>query len=391
MVLRLGETDYPSLLLETRKKGKIPNQMRPELPPVVREASLQMWKEKKPNARFRCFTGTYNCIGMVVASRRTWVDTEELLRILDEDGYRKLATEAEVDFGDVVVYRDTAGRVSHAAIVTRKKCYDPENPGDTLVVLSKWVKRANTSMTFRRASSAREARRILDRPKGVATMKPELFFAIEHPRLSAQVNVASGYHQFIRALAELPEVRQLQAHSRTMDDGLAIFLRIVALVVGPTDPAYENPHDVALAAYLWVLHVTLPQLAEVAAQLVASCSGCWWSRKLAADLRPAAADRPMPETAGTRVVLSSTTVRQVSHADNRGFVCFCAGPEHEGDLPATVVGTNRLREAFTHAVASQTRRASCVISSTNTLDPMRQQRNIDSDNRIAKPSFEKVA
>lgn len=112
--------------------------MRPELPVVVRNASVALWQKSKPNARLRSITGTYNCIGMVVASRRTWVDPEYLLQILREDGYRQLTSEAEAGYGDVVVYRDAANEVCHAGIVIRKQLYDPATPKDTLVVLSKW-------------------------------------------------------------------------------------------------------------------------------------------------------------------------------------------------------------------------------------------------------------
>lgn len=127
------------MLLQTRGKWKVPNELTPELLPPVRDASLALWKRERPNARLRSITGTYNCIGMVVASRRTWVEPEHLLRVLQEDGYIKLAGEAEARVGDVVAYRDDANEVCHAGIVWRKNLYDPQNPTrDTLAVLSKW-------------------------------------------------------------------------------------------------------------------------------------------------------------------------------------------------------------------------------------------------------------
>jgi len=124
--------------METRGRWKIPNQMRPELHPVIRDESVAIWKTAKPDARLRSISGTYNCIGMVVASRRTWVDPDDLLRVLQDDGYRKLEGESQARLGDVVVYRDMAGEVSHTGIVVGKNVYDPENRRDTLVVLSKW-------------------------------------------------------------------------------------------------------------------------------------------------------------------------------------------------------------------------------------------------------------
>src|SRR5437879_8968690 len=125
-----GARLFPELLLETRTKGKINNEMRPELNPVTRAASVDLWKRERPNARLRSITGTYNCIGLIVASRRTWVDPGDLLRVLKEDGYRKLPGEAEAEFGDIVVHRDHAGEVCHAGIVIRKNLYDPANPGE---------------------------------------------------------------------------------------------------------------------------------------------------------------------------------------------------------------------------------------------------------------------
>ena len=138
MLLLPGQPSYPELLLETRGKGKINNEMRAELNPVVAQASIALWSKHRPDARLRSITGTYNCVGMVVASRRTWVDPEDLLRILREDGYRPLASEADTRFGDIVVYRDQKGDVSHVGIVVRKNPYNPENPRDVLVILSKW-------------------------------------------------------------------------------------------------------------------------------------------------------------------------------------------------------------------------------------------------------------
>jgi hypothetical protein len=75
---------------------------------------------------------------MVVAFRRAWVDPEHLLRILREDGYRRLDAPGEAQLGDVVVYRDAGGDVCHAGIVVGINLYDPQNPRDARVVLSKW-------------------------------------------------------------------------------------------------------------------------------------------------------------------------------------------------------------------------------------------------------------
>jgi hypothetical protein len=126
------------LLLQTRTKGKIPNELRPERPKIALDASVELWKNYRPDALLRSLTATYNCIGLVVASRRAWVDPEHLLRVLQEDGYTKLTKAAEAQKGDVVVYRDDDGEVCHAGIVVGKNILTEGGKQDALRVLSKW-------------------------------------------------------------------------------------------------------------------------------------------------------------------------------------------------------------------------------------------------------------
>jgi hypothetical protein len=137
MLLRAGEPDYPQLALQTRLGRNIRNEVRPEPNPAMLRASVSLWRERLPNARLRSSTGTYNCIGMIVASRRTWVDPGDLLQILKDDGYIKLSSDSEAEYGDVVVYHGKEG-VCHAGLVVGKNVFDPSNQRDTLVVLSKW-------------------------------------------------------------------------------------------------------------------------------------------------------------------------------------------------------------------------------------------------------------
>jgi hypothetical protein len=125
------------LKLETRARRQVPNEVRPERNPAALRASVELWKRLRPRARLRSITAAYNCIGLVVACRRAWVDPEELLPALRDDGYRQLGGPAEAEKGDVVVYRDQRGNVCHAGIVVGKNVVTAE-AADPLVVLSKW-------------------------------------------------------------------------------------------------------------------------------------------------------------------------------------------------------------------------------------------------------------
>jgi len=129
----------PPLKIETRARWLIPNEVRRESAPVAQAASIEHWRAVRPNARPRSISATSNCLGMVVCSRRAWVDPCHLHKVFRDDGFRQLKGVAEVEVGDVVVYRDDAGDVSHVSIVAWKNlATDPIHPGDPLTVLSKW-------------------------------------------------------------------------------------------------------------------------------------------------------------------------------------------------------------------------------------------------------------
>src|SRR5260370_34997856 len=96
----------PSIVLRTRRNDwDVPNVLRKETPKEILDSMKELFDRERPRAKLRSLTGRYNCIGLVVASRRVWVEPEFLMRILREDGYRQLNSMAEAGFGDLVVYR----------------------------------------------------------------------------------------------------------------------------------------------------------------------------------------------------------------------------------------------------------------------------------------------
>jgi hypothetical protein len=111
-------------------------------------------------------------------------------------------------------------------------------------------------------------------------MTHDLFAMIESPAFSARLNVVSGYAQFVRALGSQPEIRELRSGVNSVEDASELRHRISSLASAPHDPAYENPHDVALAAYLWVLSMCAPDIAQLAAETILA-QPSWWARKVA--------------------------------------------------------------------------------------------------------------
>ncbi len=132
-----SEQDERSIPLGTRKGTFIRNERRDELLPEQLQVGVDNCEQTHPSARLRSITGKYNCVGMVFASRRTWIDTDDVQQILEEDEYRLLPGLFEkADIGDVVVYKES-GKIEHVGIIIEKR----ENPAKAMVsikILSKW-------------------------------------------------------------------------------------------------------------------------------------------------------------------------------------------------------------------------------------------------------------
>jgi hypothetical protein len=112
-------------------------------------------------------------------------------------------------------------------------------------------------------------------------MYEQLFEKLESDRFSATLNVVSGLKQFVRALSSAVEVQELLASVRSGMDPGVVAERLDQVASRETDPAYENPWDVALAAYLHVLNQVDPKQAPICAERALNCPNCWWSTKLA--------------------------------------------------------------------------------------------------------------
>ena len=106
------------LPLATRKGRQIPNDRRMERNPAAMQAARNLWLGRHTAATMRSLTAVYNCMGMVFAARRTWVEPEVLPMVLDDDEYHRLSAPNQVVVGDVVVYRDAQGDVVHVGLVT---------------------------------------------------------------------------------------------------------------------------------------------------------------------------------------------------------------------------------------------------------------------------------
>ncbi len=110
----------------------------------------------------------------------------------------------------------------------------------------------------------------------------ELQRKIESEEFTAMLNVASTSKAYLTGLNEQPAFKELTQLLRdSFADVNEVVRRIRALATVEIDPHYENPYDSALAAYVWALAVTRPNIARVAAVAAVSARQTWWGREVA--------------------------------------------------------------------------------------------------------------
>jgi hypothetical protein len=141
MVIGRGsERDRAALKLwTTANRNYIPNE-RPDddSAPEQLQAALKIVRGISPSAKCRSLTALYNCVGMVFASRRTFIDSDHLDTILRDDGFRQIAKD-QMHQGDLVVYRLNE-IAKHVGIIyeIRDVAVDPVHPREEIWVLSQW-------------------------------------------------------------------------------------------------------------------------------------------------------------------------------------------------------------------------------------------------------------
>lgn len=131
-----SEADKNSIPLATRAGKRINNERRLERSPAAMREAARLWTTEIPSARVRSLSARYNCMGMVFAARRVWVDISEVSRILAEDGYSRLGGIRDLQIGDIVVYA-RASVFAHVGVVVRVEPL-AEGGRALITVLSQW-------------------------------------------------------------------------------------------------------------------------------------------------------------------------------------------------------------------------------------------------------------
>lgn len=125
------------LKLHTKQGRQIPNERRPERHPDSMQEAREMVERNHHTAKIRSMSSSYNCMGMVFANRRTWIDTDYIQMIKNDDEYQLITSPNDVAKGDIVVYRDDSKDITHVGLVAD---VEPELKDGTykITVLSQW-------------------------------------------------------------------------------------------------------------------------------------------------------------------------------------------------------------------------------------------------------------
>jgi hypothetical protein len=99
----------------------------------IRSRELAEWR---PNVKIRSVSDyPYNCVGMIFASRRAWIEIDHIYDLIREDSYRRVHLDQLME-GDIVLYKDHKNEPSHVALVIQIERTLSLN----IRVISKWGK-----------------------------------------------------------------------------------------------------------------------------------------------------------------------------------------------------------------------------------------------------------
>lgn len=130
-----GRPSHKKIELQTRCGNDIDNRQEYDFSPSQLNR-LPDYSRDYRGAKFRTQPNPiYNCHGMTFACARTMVFPESVQMILDDDGYAEVKNIDDVLPGDIVLYYEDNGEISHSGIVVSRPS---EEPLKIPWVVSKW-------------------------------------------------------------------------------------------------------------------------------------------------------------------------------------------------------------------------------------------------------------
>lgn len=134
LIISPNSPKFKSIVLQTRLGNPIENRQFDTIP-LFEQTNFSILEARYSNVEFRTEPSPiYNCHGFTFAAKRTGIEeTQELLKILQEDNYKEIPLN-QVLPGDIILYFAYDGDIEHSGIVISK----PEEPFNLPKVISKW-------------------------------------------------------------------------------------------------------------------------------------------------------------------------------------------------------------------------------------------------------------
>ena len=119
--------------ITTRSGKAIPCALLPETASERMALRAEVLMTQQPELSLRSLSNyPYNCVGMIFAARRAWIELDYIYELLIEDNYQSLSVN-QVMTGDLVLYKNQ-GKASHVALIVAVE----RSAGPRVQVLSKW-------------------------------------------------------------------------------------------------------------------------------------------------------------------------------------------------------------------------------------------------------------
>jgi len=109
----------------------------------------------------------------------------------------------------------------------------------------------------------------------------DIFKDVESSETSNLLSLSSGTRVFLEMLSELPVSSKLLTLLRDKENAQSLISRVAELVDMHVDLSYRNPHDIALAIYLWSLWRVDKRFADLVIGWILETPNTWWSYLIA--------------------------------------------------------------------------------------------------------------
>lgn len=103
---------------------------------------------------------------------------------------------------------------------------------------------------------------------------------IESHNFAAYLNVVGNFENFINTIKKLELVWMLLEELNSEKKVQKLAKRVLDISGQKIDPKYENPKDIALSIYIWLISLKDLELAKMIAKTAIQIPQSWWTKRM---------------------------------------------------------------------------------------------------------------